>query len=199
MKLPRERASLGTDAHVTHVLKIPPTRWDRQIIADLVAEMGIHFAEDQWTSSEIRSELAKQGYRALQQRIEVATKGKEGADAIRAMAVAMRSFGLGSPGLAAASFRNPDRDSAEWLEAGKPLLELVVRIFAGYGFEGDRTRHAIRILRSLVRGFVLNEMSSGASDTLDYQRSFVLAIDLYIEGLSALSNVQSTPCNTEDD
>jgi len=185
----RQRRSQGTDPDVTHVPKLPPTKWDRKIIADLMAEMNIHLSEGEWTPAHVRTELAKEGYRALQHRIEVATRGKEGREAIRAVAVAMRSFALGSPGLAAIAFRSPRFDSPEWLSAGKPLLDTVDRVFATCGFEAERRRHAIRILRSLVRGFVLNEMTSKAPDPLDYQLSFSLAIDMYLEGLHALEKV----------
>jgi hypothetical protein len=51
--------------------------------------------------------------------------------------------------------------------------------------EGEQAQHALRMLRSLVRGFVLNEMALSFLDSLDYQRSYELAIEVFIQGLSA--------------
>jgi hypothetical protein len=104
--------------------------------------------------------LAIAGYQGLQRHIEKAVAGKTGADAVRAMAHAMRSFALGSPGLAVASFRDPDVDNPEYQKAAGQLAQTVLRIFAEAGVTDEAAKHAIRILKSLVRGFVLGEMSA---------------------------------------
>lgn len=102
------------------------------------------------------------------------------------MAFAMRSYALGSPGLAAASFRSADRDSPEWQEGGKDLAQTIFSVFAEFGIEGERAPHAVRILRSLVRGFILNEMASSNSKPLEFRHSYVLAVNMFIHGLPAL-------------
>lgn len=175
---------------VEHVLKAPPSRWDKQVAADLIAEMETHLGKID-TVPEMRQALALSGYRGLQQRIEKAIEGQSGVDALRAMAFAMRSFALGSPGLAAASFRNPYADSPECREAGENLAKLVSGVFGAMGYENQSAKHAIRILKSLVRGFVLNEMASSNARPLEYQKSYVLAIEQFILGLPALKNLES--------
>ncbi|MBV5271742.1 MAG: WHG domain-containing protein, partial [Afipia sp.] len=79
----------------------------------------------------------------------------------------MRSYALGNPGLAAASFRNPQIDSAEWQDAGNEMAQTILRVFSHCGLEGESAHHAVRILRSLVRGFILNEMASDSSQPLE--------------------------------
>lgn len=100
------------------------------------------------------------------------------------MALGMRSYALERPGLSAATFRNPIIDSPEW-RAGSELAQTVFGVFAQIGLEGEQAQHALRMLRSLVRGFVLNEMALSFLDSLDYQRSYELAIEVFIQGLSA--------------
>jgi Tetracyclin repressor-like, C-terminal domain len=171
---------------VEHVLQSTPTRWDRQVTADIVAEMEIHLSEAVDSLPAMRIALATAGYRGLQQRILQVTNGKSGTDALRAMAFAMRSYALGSPGLAAASFRNPQIDSPEWKEAGSEMAETIFRVFAGVGIEGEAAQHAVRILGSLVRGFILNEIASTSSQPIEFQKSYVLGVELFIQGLSVL-------------
>ena len=177
----------NTDPSVIHVLRNSPSRWDRQIVADLIVEMQEHLSENLDSVPAMRSVLAVAGYRALQKRIEHAVSGKQGIDALRSMAHAMRSFALGNPGLAAASFRNPMLDSPEWETAGKGLADSVFKVFAGVGFEGHHANHAVRILRSLIRGFILNEMVSAAAHPLEFQKSYNLAVEMFIAGLPAIA------------
>jgi hypothetical protein len=181
-----KKPNVISDHDVEHVLQSAPTRWDRQVTADIVAEMEIHLSEAVDSLPAMRIALATAGYRGLQQRILQVTNGKSGTDALRAMAFAMRSYALGSPGLAAASFRNPQIDSPEWKEAGSEMAETIFRVFAGVGIEGEAAQHAVRILRSLVRGFILNEIASTSSQPIEFQKSYVLGVELFIQGLSVL-------------
>lgn len=185
MFIPKKGNSIS-EHDVEHVLQSAPTRWDRQVTADIIAEMEIHLSEAVDSLPAMRIALATAGYKGLQQRILKATSDKSGTDALRAMAFAMRSYTLGSPGLAAASFRNPQVDSQEWKEAGSEMAQTIFRVFAGVGIEGEPAQHAVRILRSLVRGFILNEIASTSSQPIEFQRSYVLGVEVFIQGLSAL-------------
>ncbi len=177
-----------SEQDVEHVLRTPATRWERQVTADLISEMEIHLAEKVDSVQDMRVALAVAGYRGLHQRILQAIDGKTGAEAIRAMAFAMRSYALGNPGLAAASFRNPRADSPEWEDAGHEMAQTVFRVLSEFGLEGEPAHHAVRILRSLVRGFILNEMASDASQPMEFQKSYVLGVEVFIQGLSVLQN-----------
>lgn len=176
-----------TDPNVIHVLRNSPSRWDRQIVADLIDEMQVHLSENLDSVPAMRSVLAVAGYQALRKRIEDAVNGQQGVEALRTMIHTMRSFALGSPGLAAASFRNPVLDSPEWETAGTDLAYSVFKVFEGVGIVGDNAIHAVRILRSLVRGFVLNEMVSAAAHPLEFQKSYNCAVEMFIAGLPTLA------------
>ena len=178
---------------VDEILSGPACSWDRRIAADLIAEMETHLAEKITTLPEMRRILAVKGYQGLRRRIEGEVEGKSGADALRAMALGMRSYALERPGLSAATFRNPVIDSPEWREAGSELAQTVFGVFAQIGLEGEQAQHALRMLRSLVRGFVLNEMALSFLDSLDYQRSYELAIEVFIQGLSVLRPAAAAP------
>jgi hypothetical protein len=60
-----------------------------------------------------------------------------------------------------------------------------VEVFASCGIHDDKAISGALIMRSLVRGFVVNEMSS-PNHSLDFQRSFSVAIEMFIAGLGEL-------------
>lgn len=175
---------------VERVIKAPASRWDKKIAADLISEMEAYFGKVD-TIPQMKQALAIAGYQGLQRHIEKAVAGKTGADAVRAMAHAMRSFALGSPGLAVASFRDPDVDNPEYQKAAGQLAQTVLRIFAEAGVTDEAAKHAIRILKSLVRGFVLGEMSAPVARPIDYQKSYVFAVEMFVRGLNELQDGSS--------
>jgi hypothetical protein len=170
---------------VDDLLKTPTSAWHKKIAVDLISEIEKHLVEI-GTIPEMRRFLAVKGYRELHQRIERDIEGKGGSDALRAMAHAIRNYSLERPGLSAATFRDPVVDSQEWQEAGSKLARTVSRVFFELGFEGEQAQHALRILRSLIRGFVIHEMAASYLESLEYERSYELAIDVFVRGLSAL-------------
>jgi hypothetical protein len=58
-------------------------------------------------------------------------------------------------------------------------------VLAGAGLTGDPAIHVLRILRALVRGFVLHEIASFFQEPLDYNETYGIAVEVYIRGLSA--------------
>jgi hypothetical protein len=172
-------------SEVEHVITAPAPRWDKKIAADLVSEMEAFFGKVD-TIPQMKQALAIAGYQGLQRQIEKAVEGKTHLDAVRAMAYAMRSFALGSPGLAIASFRDPDVDNSECQKAAGQLAQIILRVFGDAGISGAAVKHAIRILKSLVRGFVINEMSAPVARPIEYQKSYVVAVEMFVSGLSEL-------------
>jgi Tetracyclin repressor-like, C-terminal domain len=169
-----------------HELLGQPTRWDQLIAADLSAEIQALLAEKVDTIPEMRRFLAIKGYRELRQRLEAAVEGKAGEQALRAVAFAMRAYAHDRPGLSAATFRNPIVDSPEWRREGEQLAGFVLGVLAGVGLTGNSATEALRVLRALVRGFVLHEMALSFLEPLDYDETYGIAVEVYIRGLSVL-------------
>jgi hypothetical protein len=170
------------------ILELPTTGWDKRIAADLTAEMEQHLAEKVSTIPEMRRFLAVKGYRELRELIERDIAGKSGADALHALLLSMRRYALARPGMSAATFRNAETDSPEWREAQMQLAAVVLSVLAQIGIEGEQAMHALRILRSFVRGFVLHEMGASFVEPLEHDRSYELGIQVFIGGLQALHN-----------
>ena len=143
-------------------------------------------AEKLETIPEIRRLLAVKGYRELRARLDRDIGSATGSDAIRAMALALRAFAHERPGLSAATFRTPTTDSPEWRREGELLTAIAVRVFESAGLNREQAINALQILRALVRGFVLHEMSTSFLDTVDYDQIYAVAVDVFIRGLDAL-------------
>ncbi|MEP6841440.1 MAG: TetR-like C-terminal domain-containing protein [Bradyrhizobium sp.] len=171
---------------VEQLLSVEGGRWDRRIATDLATELEIQLGEKEQTIPEIRRLLAVKGFRELRKRLELETWNKKGEEAVRAMAFSMRAFAHERPGLSAAAFRSPATDSIEWRQEGERLSGLAIEIFIGSGLDARSASTALRILRALVRGFVLHEMAASFLDGVDYEQTFVAAVDVFIRGLDAL-------------
>lgn len=73
--------------------------------------------------------------------------------------------------MSAATFRNADTDSPEWREAQMQLGGVVFSVLAQIGIKGEQAMHALRILRSFVRGFVLHEIGASFLEPLEYDQT----------------------------
>jgi len=178
---------------VEEILSEDANRWDRRIASDLTAELEFLFAEKTSTIPEIRRFLAVKGYRELRARLELDIGNATGNEAVRAMALAMRAFALERPGLSAATFRNSITDSPEWRREGELLGGVALRVFQSAGLNLEQGINALRILRALVRGFVLHEMAASFLETVDYDKLYAVAVDVFIRGLDALRPAPMSP------
>jgi hypothetical protein len=173
---------------LTEILEYQVTHWDKRIAADLTGEMEHHLADRISTIPEMRRFLAVKGYRELRHLIETSIAGKSGADAVRAAMISMRRYALDRPGMSAATFRNPEVDSPEWRTAQMELAGIIFTVFLQLGIKGENALHALRILRSFVRGFVLHEMGASFLEPLEHDQSYSIGIEIFIEGLCVLRN-----------
>lgn len=160
--------------------------WDKLMAADLIREVETDIADRVECVSEMRLFLAIKGYRQMHDVLTAETRGKTGVEALKAMALASRRYAKERPGLSAATFRRPMIESAEWIEAFIAVRRLFEDALAECGLENTAAVHALRILRSLVRGFVVNEMSGSFSGSEEFDDSFELAVEMFLSGLPIL-------------
>ena len=59
-------------------------------------------------------------------------------------------------------------------------------IFAQVGISGENAQHALRIVRSFVRGFVLHEMGASFLEPLEHDQSYAIGVEVFIAGLGVL-------------
>jgi hypothetical protein len=88
--------------------------------------------------------------------------------------------------MSAATFRTPETDSPEWRAAAMELGAVVLGVFGQLGVRGENAQHALRILRAIVRGFVLHEMGASFLEPLSHDQTYELTIKVFTEGLAVL-------------
>ena len=141
----------------------------------------------------MRRFLALKGYRELLQRLHARREGKRSNEALHAVAHAMRSYALERPALSAAAFRTAAADCPEWREAHENLHVFMLDVFADCGLLGEPAEEALNILRSLVRGYVLNEMMHTLIGVYSYEDSFESSVRVFVAGLPALITSEPDP------
>jgi hypothetical protein len=162
--------------------------WDKKLVRDLAEEIEACTGERRATVEEMRRFLALKGYRELLQHLHAAREGKRGNEALRAVAHAMRRYALERPALSAAAFRTAAADCPEWREAHEHLHVFMMEVFADCGLLGQPAEEALQMLRSVVRGYVLNEMMHTLIGVDSYEDSFESAVRVFVAGLPALIN-----------
>jgi Tetracyclin repressor-like, C-terminal domain len=160
------------------------------IARDLASEIEKRFGE-MASVSEARAFCAGKSSRELCQRIEFATKGKSGADALRALAQAMRAYALERPGLSAACFRSLVNDGSKWPADGE-LMRTLSGIFARLNLTDQQARRVLSAVRILVHGFALEEMTLSFAEAPEHEGLYELTIDAFIRGLLASASEANT-------
>lgn len=185
---------MNTDINVAHLFS---SLWERKLANDIVAELERCSGEKRSSIDEMRRFLAIKGYRDLLGRLQAACEGKRAFEALRAAAHAMRWYALERPAMSAATFRTPATDTAEWREALESLRMFMTQILSECGLRGTAADDALRILRSLVRGFVLHEVMDSFFDTPSYDECYESAIEMFIAGLPILARTNLKVANSE--
>lgn len=155
-------------------------------LAALAAQLGVrsptlyHYVEG---LPGLRRDLALAGTRELCRLLGRAVMGKAAAEAIFALADAYRAFVREHPGLYAATVRAAEADDQELGVAQQEIVEIALRVLAAYHLQGDEAIHAVRLLRSMVHGFVTLEVAGGFGIPLDIDETFHQLIRLFIDSL----------------
>ncbi|MFT3865641.1 MAG: WHG domain-containing protein [Solirubrobacterales bacterium] len=132
-------------------------------------------------------ELGLEAVAELAAVIRDAAVGRSREDAIRALAVAYRSYAVAHPGRYAATVRAPDPDDREATEVAATAIAPMLAILAGWDIEGDEAVHLVRVIRSSLHGFVSIEIGGGFGLPLDLDHSFDLLVDSLVAAIAAAS------------
>lgn len=131
----------------------------------------------------LRRKLSVYGMERLHDRLSEAMEGKQGEEAVRALALAYVAFSRSNPGLYAATLRAPEPDDQELAGMGDRLVKLVLRALDGCGLPEASAIHAVRGLRSIIQGFSSLERVGAFGLPLDPDVSLMLLVDAFLAGL----------------
>jgi len=139
--------------------------------------------------ADLRREVTLIAVRDLTAAGTAATVGRAGADALRALANAWRTYALAHPGRYAATQIGPDPDDpadARSREVAAESVQVVAAVLHGFGLPDDRMVDAVRAVRAGVHGFVALELGGGFRMREDVAQSFSVLLEMLVAGVGAL-------------
>ncbi len=163
--------------------------WDAVTLAAVAARLGIRIPSlynhvDGLPG--LRQQMALWGVRQLGGGMRRAAVGVAGDEAIFRVAEAYRAFAEAHPGVYRATVRAPNPDEAELQAAAEDIIDTCLAVLAHYRLSRNDTLHAVRILRSLLHGFVDIEANGGFKMALDLDETFQRLIAAFVGGIGAL-------------
>jgi|EndMetStandDraft_7_1072992.scaffolds.fasta_scaffold50285_3 AcrR family transcriptional regulator len=163
--------------------------FDALTLADVATELGVRSPSlyshvDGLTG--LRRALSLDAVRRLGETITAAVAGRDGTDALRAIAHGYREFARGHPGSYAAILTTPaEVDDAPAYTAFAAVLPVIVEVLLQLGAAEAEAVPLIRSFRSALHGFVALEASGGFGLPDDIDASFEVLIDVLVAGLRA--------------
>jgi AcrR family transcriptional regulator len=109
----------------------------------------------------VKRDIALIAVRELTATLAAATVGVAGRDALRALAMAYRSYARSHPGHYNAILRAPPKGDSQYADAGAAAVSVIASALKGYQLEGSELIHAIRMLRAAFHGMVSLEQAGG--------------------------------------
>lgn len=120
--------------------------------------------------------------------VREAIQGRAGRDALTAGAQAMREYVQQHLGrYAAANAARPDVPDDPLVPAADRVLDSWSAMLRGYRLDPGQEIHALRMLRSMVHGFVTLEVADGFRMDTSVDDSFAWTIEFLDRGLQALA------------
>jgi AcrR family transcriptional regulator len=134
----------------------------------------------------LRRQLSIHASNMLTREVTDAAGGLESTQALRAIAMQLRSFAHRHPGLYASFLPAPGpQDDPELAAALARPVSVVGSVLAGMGIDPATAVPLIRALRASVHGFVHIELSGGFGLPDDIDDSFATTVDLVIDAIAS--------------
>jgi len=178
------RVGLGHEMIMQAAVKLVDERGLEQLtMATLAAQLNVrtptlyHYFDGLMG---IRRALALLGLREMTGLLGRAVMGKSGDAAIIALVSALRDFACEHPGLYEATSHAPEEADPQWQTAGREVVDIGVRALSAYELTLDDALHTIRIIRSIVHGWVSLNTAGGFALPLDVDETFRRLVDVLL-------------------
>lgn len=167
--------------------------WDHVTLAAVAGQLGIRIPSLYNHVNGLpglQQQMTLWGVRQLGEGMRRAAVGVAGDEAIERVAAAYRAFAEAHPGLYRATLRAPAPDDLELQAAAQDILDVTFAVLAHYRLGSQDLLHTVRILRSLMHGFVDLETSGGFGLALDRDETFRRLIAAFVQGVGALPRME---------
>ena len=122
-----------------------------------------------------------------------AIQGRSGSDALSAAAQALRTYVKEHPGrYAAVNSARPSGPDDPFIPASRRALSPLRAALRGYDLSPEQEIHALRMLRSMLHGYVTLEVATGFQYDTDTDDSFAWMVEFIDHGLRATAPAPGT-------
>lgn len=142
---------------------------------------------------DLRNHMRLWGMEMLTQCVLQEVDGKSGADALRGVTIGYRKFAYDYPGLYPQTLMMDQFSHPKVSAAWEAFLQITLTVMAGYGLSGEELIHAMRIMGSMMHGFVDVERAGGFIRSARVDESYKRMMDLFITGLDGFYKGGSGP------
>ena len=150
-------------------------------------------------ADDLRTRVTLLALGEMADRLAVALAGRSGKDAVRALADTYRDYAREHPGRYEAARMRLDAMTAA-RSAGPRHAEMTRAVLRDYRLSGDDQTHAVRLIGSLVHGFVQLELDGGFDHSSpNSQASWVRLIDALDTLLRAWPPTTEVPTDAAQD
>jgi AcrR family transcriptional regulator len=143
--------------------------------------------------SGLRRAMAVEAARRLGSALADTTRGRDGIDALRAIAHAYRAFAMRHPSLYAAMLPVPQVGDEEAYAVFSAPVRVIADVLAGLGLRPAEAVPVIRSFRSALHGFVTLQAGGGFGMPDDVDDSFDVLIEVNVAGVLARSRSGQGP------
>lgn len=126
---------------------------------------------------DLRGAIGQQAALVVANVLSSACAGLSGADALAALAHALRAWAEQHPGQYAALQLAPDSDDVAGQAAAQSLIAVLGSALRAYRLEGDDLTDAIRLIRATLHGFITLEQGEGFKLSRSLDATFARIID----------------------
>ena len=133
----------------------------------------------------LRREVMLAAKSSFQEALANAGVGRSGAEAITAISQAYRAWALQHPGRYPMTMPAPVPGDEQDTAISAALVDVLLRVLAAYGLEGDDAVDAVRFVRASLHGFVALETGGGFALPVDLERSYLRLVGSVVTALSA--------------
>ncbi|GAA0315008.1 TetR/AcrR family transcriptional regulator [Kineococcus aurantiacus] len=145
------------------------------------------------SQADLAHRIAVLGANELGDVVGAAVQGLAGSAALAAAAQALRGYVNDHPGrYAALNTARPTGPDDPFTAASERALGPLVAVLRGYDLPPAQQIHALRMLRSILHGYVTLEVSAGFQYSTDIDDSFTWMVDLIDYALHATATGSST-------
>lgn len=182
------RAGLTTDAVVELALALVDEAGPEALTLAKVAERAGVAAPSLYKHvknlADLRRLIDLKVVKEMAETLRTSATGREGGDAVAALADAYRHYLQNHPNRSRALVTAPDESDTELSRATHAVAEVVFAVLRPFGFDHAQAVHGTRCLRAAVQGFAGLEASGGFGRPEDVDESFEVLKTMLVQGLT---------------